>query len=126
MTYVVQRNDTPASIAAKFGRPGQAAALVQVNPQKARQVVHGVTTFRSLNIGEVLNLPVGWGVGVGFTTVRPNPEPPTRIVPAQGPPSLSWKWIGSVSNGIYIPRIGVTPQPTIIGSGSLVSGIQVD
>jgi hypothetical protein len=67
MTYVVQRNDTPASIAAKFGRPGQAAALVQVNPQKARQVVHGVTTFRSLNIGEVLNLPAGWGVGVHGT-----------------------------------------------------------
>ena len=69
-TYVVQRNDSPAVIARKLGHPGRAADLIAANPQKQKTVIDGVPTFRSLVVGETLNIPASWnslrGLGRGL------------------------------------------------------------
>ena len=67
--YVVGYNDSPASIAKKFGLA--LSSLLAANPQKPTKVVAGVTTFRELLVGETLNVPtVGLSgpdaTGVGF------------------------------------------------------------
>ena len=67
--YVVQYNDSPASIAKKFGIA--LSSLLAANPQKPTKVVAGATTFRELLVGETLNVPtVGLSgpdaTGVGF------------------------------------------------------------
>ena len=62
-TYRVQLNDTPASIAQRFtGSPAYAGQLIAANPQKARMVINGAQTWRSLRVGELINLPANWNV----------------------------------------------------------------
>src|SRR5271166_6547491 len=66
--YTVSRNDSPASIAKKFGV--SLDQLLNANPQKATTVVRGVRTWTDLSINEGLNLPkagvrVGYVAGVG-------------------------------------------------------------
>jgi hypothetical protein len=60
--HEVRRYDSPARIAIEYaGCPKCARDLVAANPHK-ESVVHanGFTTFRTLNIGEKLNLPDKW------------------------------------------------------------------
>ena len=66
--YTVTRNDSPASIAKKFGVSMD--QLLNANPQKPTTVVRGVRTWTDLSINEGLNLPkagvrVGYVAGVG-------------------------------------------------------------
>src|SRR5208337_844522 len=66
--YTVNRGDSPASIAKKFGV--SLDQLLNANPQKATTVVRGVRTWTDLSINEGLNLPkagvrVGYVAGVG-------------------------------------------------------------
>jgi len=66
-TYRVQAGQTPMQIAVAFtGDPNRATELVRANPGKPAMWVGNILTFRSLNAGEVLNLPASWHVrGVG-------------------------------------------------------------
>jgi hypothetical protein len=60
--YVVQSGDSPGLVAAKFaGCPKCAADLARSNPRKLT-VTHpnGYTTFRTLDVGEQINLPDKW------------------------------------------------------------------
>ena len=68
--YRVGYNDSPASIARRFGLA--MSSLIAANPQKPTTVVAGTRTFRDLRIGEVLNIPsVGLnGTGVGFNFLK--------------------------------------------------------
>lgn len=63
-TYVVQRGDSPASIAAKdehAGCPKCATALVTANPGKASvELPNGYKTFKELRVGETIFLPDEW------------------------------------------------------------------
>jgi len=61
-TYVVKAGDSPGSIAAKFaGCPKCAASLPSVNPGKPTITYpNGFVTFRTLDVGEVINLPDKW------------------------------------------------------------------
>jgi len=63
--YRVGYNDSPASIARRFGLA--MSSLIAANPQKPTTVVAGTRTFRDLRIGETLSIPsVGLnGTGVG-------------------------------------------------------------
>ena len=63
-TYVVQPGDSPAKIASRddmAGCPKCAVDLVRANPHK-KSVRHanGFVTFKTLRVGEVLNLPEKW------------------------------------------------------------------
>jgi hypothetical protein len=63
-TYVVQRGDSPASIAARAdmaGCPKCACELARTNPHKsAVRKPNGFLTFRELVVGETLHLPDEW------------------------------------------------------------------
>jgi hypothetical protein len=61
-TYVVKAGDSPGSIAANFaGCPKCARDLPIANPSKPTITYpNGFTTFRTLDVGEVLNLPDKW------------------------------------------------------------------
>ena len=66
--YTVSRNDSPASIARKFGVSMD--QLLNANPQKATTYVKGVRTWTDLSINEGLNMPkagvrLGYVAGVG-------------------------------------------------------------
>ena len=63
--YRVQYNDSPASIARRFGLA--VSSLLAANPQKPTKIVAGMRTFQDLRIGETLSVPsVGVnGAGVG-------------------------------------------------------------
>ena len=61
MLYKTQYADTPAIIARKHGVGFD--ALIGANPQKPTTVVAGVRTWRDLRPGEVVQVPVGVGVG---------------------------------------------------------------
>jgi LysM repeat protein len=54
--YTVRKGDSPSSIAANAGV--SVTELLQVNPTKPRMNVNGLPTFRTLNVGERINLPV--------------------------------------------------------------------
>ena len=78
--YSVRANDTPASIAARFtGSPSRMKELVAANPHKALVNLYGQRTFRSMGVGERLNLPRTWiglgaapqGVGQGLGACTP-------------------------------------------------------
>jgi len=62
--YTVNRGDSPASIAKKFGV--SLDQLLNANPQKATTMVRGVRTWTDLSINEGLNLPKTDSAGVGF------------------------------------------------------------
>jgi hypothetical protein len=55
-TYRVVANDNPETIAAKLHHPGQAAALIRANPQKATSG----GTWRSLHVNELIAVPASW------------------------------------------------------------------
>jgi hypothetical protein len=59
VNYTVQSGDSPSAIAARFGMT--LADLVSANPQKLTMVISGVTTWKSLNPGEILSVPSGVG-----------------------------------------------------------------
>jgi len=65
MLYQVQYNDSPARIARKFGVSTQ--SLLNANPQKPTTVVASVPTWRSITVGETVNVPVGGIVGAPST-----------------------------------------------------------
>ena len=85
MLYTVQRNDSPARIAAKLtGNSANMIALLAANRHKPMMTVGGQTTFRSLHVGEKLNVPAGWGAygGGAVQGTRPViPPPPPRPLP---------------------------------------------
>jgi len=60
--YVVEPGDSPAKIAIKFaGCPKCAGSLPLANPHKPTVTFpNGFTTFRTLDVGEVINLPDKW------------------------------------------------------------------
>jgi hypothetical protein len=68
-TYIVQATDTPMTIAHRFtGNRERYSELIAANPQKGLAAVpHGLAgppTFDSLHVGEQLNLPRAWGLGI--------------------------------------------------------------
>lgn len=66
MLYTVQRNDSPARIAAKLtGSAANMNALLAVNRHKPMMTVGGRTTFSSLHVGEKLNVPASWSAYSG-------------------------------------------------------------
>jgi len=82
ISYKVQQNDTPGTIAAKFTRrPERMAELVTANPQKKIVAVDGRKTFTDMHVGEKLRLPGGWahegglrGLGaIGLGDCTPTP-----------------------------------------------------
>jgi hypothetical protein len=82
VSYKVQQNDTPGTIAAKFTRrPERMAELVTANPQKKIVAVDGRKTFADMHVGEQLRLPNGWahqgglqGLGsIGLGDCTPTP-----------------------------------------------------
>lgn len=86
--YRAQMNDTPASIAAKFGHPNQVAQLIAANPHKATMMDQGVQTWRSLRTTELLALPAAWRVkGLG-TLGDPNSDGTASALASIDPTTL--------------------------------------
>ena len=91
-TYVVQQGDSPASIAARpdmASCPKCAIDLVLANPQKeAVRYPNGFVTFKTLRVGEVLNIPAKWGDGTLDTLPQSYfdglPQMPTRAPISEG------------------------------------------
>jgi hypothetical protein len=67
--YTVRTGDSPSSIAANAGV--SVTELLQVNPTKPRKTVNGLATFRTLEVGERINLPVA----------RPRAQPTRSVDP---------------------------------------------
>src|SRR5271166_1918586 len=107
--YIVQPGDSPAGIASRphmAGCPKCAVDLIAANPKKATvKYPNGFVTFKSLAVGEVLNLPDKWFNGTldqmpqsYFDNLPVPPQMPQRSAyfPMQ---SHSGQWAGLAANG---------------------------
>ena len=119
--YTVTRNDSPASIAKKFGVSMD--QLLNANPQKPTTVVRGVRTWTDLSINEGLNLPkagvwVGYVAGVGdyavdavraASAVDPCARENVRHVCA-AQAAMGFRPDGKWGTDTYIAALGFDPQ----------------